>query len=295
MQQISNISQAQGLEYWTRRAHVAEEKCAALASELYTIEELLANANFTDKEKVYAITYFQWYTSTPATRDNGARYYNAQAIATRMGGPRVIPERPSAKEQAISPVHTKIKKAGLISTTIEAQKSNKTRQNQFDLLSPQFTLAARHVALEQSDKASNRGGRRVALHRECGGLCIERTTYSCMKCGRANIDEKLIQMIDESKWEQWKSEDVPCIHCHQLILPDVNYCPICGLTQTDETVTPATPATNEPPVPDWRAQRPCLACGGTLWAFVGWTEYEQEQEQQALWDCVTCSKKGINA
>src|SRR5581483_6379519 len=175
-----NLDDARPANYWKNRAIQAEEKCAALASELYTVQEIMANPNFTDKEKVYGVVYLQWFNTTKPARPDGSRYYSAQDIAARMGSPRMIPERPSPKEQAIWPVHTKFKKAGLITTSVEPQKYNKSRANQYDLLSPQFAMNARYVALEKSEKAS-RGGRRVALHRECGGLCVEHTMYTCTK------------------------------------------------------------------------------------------------------------------
>lgn len=215
---------------YRQEARQAQEKAAELGSEAYITQEIIANPNMTDKEKVYGIAYFQWYNTTAPSRENGARYYSAQAIAERMGSPRTSPDVKSPKEQSIHPVHTKFKRAGLIITEKEPQKFNKSRQNQFDIISPQFTLAARHVALEKSDRAANRGGHRVPLHRECGGLCVERTTYSCLKCGHI-VPREHVLMIEEAKWKKWEADIIPCPDCEEGIPRSATFCPHCGCQQ----------------------------------------------------------------
>lgn len=215
---------------YRQQARQAEEKSAELGSELYTIQELVANPNLTDKAKIYAIGYLQWYNESRPARESGARYYNAQEIAARLGGPRTDPNVKSPKEQAIYPLHTKFKNAGLIVTTAEPQKHNKAFKNQFDVISPQFTLAARHIALESPEKSANRGGHRVPLHRECGGLCVERTTYSCLKCGHI-VPKDHVLMIAEEKWKTWEADIIPCPDCEEGIPRSATFCPHCGCQQ----------------------------------------------------------------
>lgn len=268
MTQIHDISQAHGLNYWKNRAHQAEEKCAAQAQEIYFVEETMANPNFTDGDKIFAIIYYQQHFSVPA-RPDGRRYYSPKHLAARLGVPRLVPNQKSPKEQAISPRHAQFRKAGLIDTLLEPQKNNKGRANHFDLIQPQWLLNPAGVVVNIRDENSpKRGGKRVALHRECGGMCVERTTYTCLKCGRG-VDENHILMIDEEKWEHWHANDWPCTGCGEGIPRTAEYCPRCGCQQDQATEleipaikieTLAAPALA--PVPGkHRRGIPCPECG----------------------------------
>lgn len=218
MTQIADRPGVQGQDsnYWENRALKAErerdeykEKCAELASELYWLQEWLANPNVTDKEKAGVAVYYQTIKSTKP-REDGSRYYSRARVADNWGNVRTDPTKQGNKEQAFSPIHTLLKKSGLIKSTPESQKNDKSKVNYFDVISPQLENNPRSVVLVK-EEAKPHGGKRVPFHRECGGHILERTVYTCTKCGEDHISEKNIIRVDEEKLHRWAEEDMNAV------------------------------------------------------------------------------------
>lgn len=93
-------------------------------------------------------------------------------------------------------------KAGIIEKEIESVGEGKEKRNHVRIRPLNFTLEA----LEKAN--TNYGGKRVPLHRECGGECTAHThiLYNCTKCGEVGITKKNILMVDEEKVQRWEEE-----------------------------------------------------------------------------------------
>jgi len=128
-------------------------------------------------------------------------------------------------------------------------------------------------------RPNNHGGKRVALHKGCGGLCVEETVYRCTKCGVRHLPKNKIKFIDAEKWQRWQTEDAmeraeqPAeadesqsqddfgVSNESQSHLDLSIPPTEDSSQVDFGI-PSIPA-------EWREDTPCSTCGCKLTRMLG--------------------------
>ena len=171
-----------------------EEKATELASELYWHQELRANPFLTELEKLIISSYYNYYISTPKRQD-GSFYYSRQKINEQSGLNKV---------KQISRIHSLMCKHGLITVSQEKMKSG-NGYNCYDRLSEKLLTDPKNIQLEDH---SQWGGKRVSVHKDCGGECRERVCYTCTKCGEDHISGECVVHITEEELLNRASQEV---------------------------------------------------------------------------------------
>ena len=227
-----------------------QETLSVFASELYFIEQWVANSNIRDKDKVGGIGYLLAHYETKP-REDGYRYYSVPRVAEHLGNVKPEGARQGNKEQSFHAVHQRFVSSGLIDSKKEPQKSNPYRHNVFDKITPQWEMNPSGVVLDYGEAASNHGGRRIRLHRQCGGEVIAHITHVCTKCGQVKIPREEVLQVSREKWERWKMEDETAA--------------LAQAEQEEEAViTPALTLQSRIPEPPARV---CYVCGVEQWEW----------------------------
>lgn len=225
---------------------------AAFASELAFIQQWVGNPNVRDKEKVGGIAYYMNYYETQARSSDGFRYYSRERVAGRLGNVKPEGDKPGNKEQSFGSTHALLKRNGLIDSKKEPQKSNKSRMNLFDKITPQWELNAGGVVIDYGNKAGNHGGKRerIILHRECGGEVF--VSHTCTKCGEIKLQPEAMLTIDREKWQRWMLEQAE-EEAYRL-----------AEAEEERIIPPALTMPTTPP-PDYE----CGVCNVRAWSWDG--------------------------
>ena len=228
-----------------------QETLAAFASELHFIYQWIANPFVRDKEKVSGIGYILAYYDTKP-RSDGYRYYSLPRVAEHLGNVRAEDARQGNKEQAFGKVHQRFIASGLIDSKKEPQRDNPFHHNVFDRITPQWEMNPAGVVLDYGENAGNHGGRRIRLHRECGGEVIAHITHVCTKCGQVKIPHEAILNVSQEKWERWKMED----EAAALLQAE---------QEAEAIIKPVLTLQSRPPYPP--LARACYVCGVEMWMW----------------------------
>lgn len=191
--QLVNIIEAQKASLNKERAYTQE-----ILSYVLWHRKLRANKYLTDDNKTKIAAYYD-YMSEQKAREDGSRYYSVHVIAEMLGD-----NGNGNKKQAFSSVHSKMKQHGIIKTITEKQKNDKNKDNHYDIISPQFWTHPEELKLDEHNEW---GGKRVAIHKDCGGLCEGRMIYYCTKCQMDHIEHKNITEISQEEYENREDLD----------------------------------------------------------------------------------------
>lgn len=172
--------------------NVQRDQIEQLATELYWHSELQANPLLNSNEKESLHSYYDYMVETPLRNDE-SKYYSLQAIANKLGD-----NGNGNKRQKFAPIHKKLEEYGYIKIKKEKQKNDKNKDNYYDILSLSFLIDPRNICL---DSHSLCGGKRIAIHKDCGGICSGRMIYLCTRCGEDYIEEKNVSLITEDELE----------------------------------------------------------------------------------------------
>ena len=253
---VSNVSNQPTeplcLQCVTLQRQLAElqETLSVFASELYFLEQWVANPNVRDKDKVSGIGYLlAYYGMKP--REDGYRYYSLAQVAERLGNVRREGAKYGNKEQAFPAVHQRFIASGLIDSKKEQQKSNPMYHNFFDKITPQWEMNPAGVVLDYGEASGNHGGRRIRLHRECGGEIIAHITHVCVKCGQVKIPRENTLTVSREKWEKWLEDDAAAALAQ-------------AEQEAEAIIQPALTLQSRIPEPPARA---CYVCGVEQWEW----------------------------
>ena len=217
---------------WYQRAIAAEKRVGEYKA-------ILANKNLSSSQALALYSTVK-LVDTEKPREDGRVYINYDKVAESL---------PISSQSAGSALYT-LAKNGIVDVVKERKKTG-PGFNMFLSLPTQTRLNLAHVVVD-NEETPRAGGKRIALHKLCGGECIERKKYLCKGCGMDNIGERDVLMISEESWRREQeekmmeeAESVPmgkhprgiaCPGCHSLnhwyaVTTDwggeMHYCGVC--------------------------------------------------------------------
>lgn len=196
---------------WYQRAIAAEKKLAENKA-------ILANKNLSAAQS-FALYSTIKLVDTEKPRDDGRVYVNYDKLAEGV---------PISSQSVGSALYT-LAKNGIVDVKKERKKTG-PGFNMFIAVPTQTRLNLAHVVVDNVENP-RAGGKRIALHKLCGGECIERKKYLCKGCGMDNIGERDVLMISEESWKREQEEKmieaspveyvshprgIACPDCHSL-------------------------------------------------------------------------------
>lgn len=168
---------------WRERALAAEKR-------VKEIEEILANKNLSSAQALTLYSATKAYDAGKK-RPDGSVYVSYETLA------EPIPISGQAAGDALLILN----RNGIL-PVVEERKKHGAGKNLFLAPIPiQTRMNLAHVVIDNV-KNPRAGGKRIAIHKVCGGECIERTKYLCRGCGVDNISPQDVLLVNEETWRR---------------------------------------------------------------------------------------------